>query len=76
MLIDKGVNINAVDENHNSALILAANQGPESMVRLLIENGADVNAVGDKGRTALISSAFDGKSYGRVSQTFLDTYAV
>lgn len=61
MLIDKGANVNAVDGDDNSALILAAKHGPESVIRLLIDNGADVNAVGLNGTRAIITCAYNGK---------------
>lgn len=61
MLIDKGANVNAADRDDNSALILAAKHGPESVIRLLIDNGADVNAVGLNGTRAIITCAYNGK---------------
>lgn len=48
LLLDNGALINAVNENNNSALILATLKAFEKAAELLIERGADVNIVGVK----------------------------
>lgn len=53
ILIEDGANINATNNDGNTAIFFAVN-GTESMMNLLIENGADVNAVNKKATTPLI----------------------
>jgi|GEM_PF-3983537 len=63
-LIQKGLNINAVDSEVKTALMHASLQGYESIVKFFIDNGADVNAVDKDGKTALnlAESAFASTS--------------
>lgn len=53
-LIEHGANINATNNDGESALLLAAAKGSENMVKLLIENGADVNIINKKNESVLI----------------------
>jgi len=64
LLIDAGIDINAVDKKNQNALIAAISPINESciikprsvdsaIIKLLIEKGIEVNAVDDSGRTAL-----------------------
>lgn len=63
MIIEKGANINVTDKNGNSALLLAAANGPENIVKQLIENGADINVINDEKNSALILAINSGKSH-------------
>ncbi|XP_037037865.1 putative ankyrin repeat protein RF_0381 [Bradysia coprophila] len=59
-LLEKGANINARDEDGDTALMNASNNGRYETVKFLIENGADVNATDTNGKTPLMfASAFD-----------------
>ena len=53
LLIAKGANVKANNNNGFTALHLAASEGHKEVVELLIANGADVNTKDDKGRTPL-----------------------
>ncbi|KIE04651.1 Uncharacterized protein NF27_GZ00110 [Candidatus Jidaibacter acanthamoeba] len=55
------INLNARDENGSTALMLAAYQKYEKIIKLLIKNGADVNVQTGKD-TVLIVSIFGGNS--------------
>ncbi|MBQ1960542.1 MAG: ankyrin repeat domain-containing protein, partial [Akkermansia sp.] len=52
-LIKAGANVNAQDEDGNTALMDAADEGHTAVVLRLIQAGADVNARDDEGETAL-----------------------
>ena len=57
LLLDAGVNVNAMDNLHETALYKAAENGDIDAVRLLLDYGADVNL----GReTPLIAALYDG----------------
>lgn len=53
--IESGVDVNALDRNKNTPLILTSEHGHTGVARLLIERGADVNAADKDGRTALMA---------------------
>lgn len=55
--ITKGANINASDENGETALTQACDSGHYDIVKFLAENGADTNARNDVGYGALEFSA-------------------
>ena len=60
LLISKGANVNARDNNGGTALMLAATgdaAGNEECVKLLLSKGADVNAKDMDGDTALMQAA-------------------
>jgi uncharacterized protein len=59
LLLRKGANIEARDQDGNTPLISAAGNGETAVVKLLLENGADAEATDSAGRTALISAACD-----------------
>ena len=50
--INNGANIEAKDDNGNTALILAASEGYTQIVELLLQYGANINAKDNKGYTA------------------------
>ena len=52
-LLTKGVPIDARDENGNSALITACQNGQGRLVKLLVRSGADPNIQNKRGNTAL-----------------------
>jgi|GEM_PF-1673518 len=60
LLIAKGADVNAKDQEGETALIFAASRGQKDVVELLIAKGADVNAKSEDGRTALMMAASGG----------------
>jgi len=67
LLLAKGADVNAVDNQGNTALMLAANAGEFQIVDSLINGGANVNARNKEGRTAL-RLARESKSAGEPSR--------
>lgn len=57
LLIKKGVNIHAVDNEHNTLLHIAASNGCAAIVRFLLENFMDVNSRNIYGQTPLLCAA-------------------
>jgi hypothetical protein len=55
-LLDKGVEINAKDNDGCSSLMLASYGGHTEIVELLLDRGSDINAKDDDGETALINA--------------------
>jgi ankyrin repeat protein len=51
--VEEGADLNLVDLNHNSALIIAAKQGKIEIVKLLVDAGAKLNLIGKGDQTAL-----------------------
>ncbi|UCB47162.1 MAG: ankyrin repeat domain-containing protein [Spirochaetota bacterium] len=51
LLIKKGADVNATNDKHDTALILAADIGNIEIVKLLIDHGADVHAKGGRAYT-------------------------
>ena len=58
--IKDGANVNAKDNDGNTALMWAAYNGHTERVKLLIEHGANINAKDNDGETALMQAAFYG----------------
>ena len=58
-LLGEGVDVNATDEDGNTALILVAASRHEEVVEILLSNGADVNARNGAGETALMRANSD-----------------
>ncbi len=56
-MIDRGVDVNAIDEEHRTALMLAAFNGHTEVCRMLIDKGARVNERNRIGRNALMFAA-------------------
>lgn len=52
--LDQGVNVNAIDADQRTALMLAAFNGHQPIVKLLLDKGADVKMVDNVNRTALM----------------------
>ncbi|XP_076468904.1 ankyrin repeat, SAM and basic leucine zipper domain-containing protein 1-like isoform X2 [Babylonia areolata] len=53
LLIGKGVDVNAHDRHHMTALMCAAREGRLEIVRLLLDNGAEIDRQDFRGWTAL-----------------------
>jgi len=53
-MIERGADVNAVDEEGRTALQLASFDGFDEVVRLLLDRGADAKHVDGMGRTALM----------------------
>ncbi|MBR5887347.1 MAG: ankyrin repeat domain-containing protein [Akkermansia sp.] len=58
--LNSGLNVNAVDDDRETALMQAADKGNLKAVRNLIAAGADVNLQDEDGETALMIAADDG----------------
>ena len=52
-LIEDGIDVNAKNENGNTALHLAAEWGVDYWVAVLLQHGADIDAINQDGNTAL-----------------------
>jgi hypothetical protein len=71
-LLHKGVDINTIDHDGRSPLVLAASRGHAVVVRLLLKKGADPTIRGVNGRTALFEA--HGKGHYAVVK-MLSAYA-
>lgn len=60
-LLARGVNINATDDDGETALMDAADERRADTVRVLIANGANVNQADEDGETALMIAADEGR---------------
>jgi hypothetical protein len=58
--IDRGADVNAVNERKSSALLMAAGSGNFQIVKLLVEHGVDVNLRNTEGVSALMTAAANG----------------
>ncbi|MGB1109124.1 MAG: ankyrin repeat domain-containing protein [Gammaproteobacteria bacterium] len=72
-LLNRGADMNLVNEDGNNALWLACYSGDEALVSYLIQQGIDVNHVNENGATALIYSASSGRP--RMVKLLLDAAA-
>lgn len=62
LLLNEGVNVNQIDDNGNTPLIIAAEEGREEIINhLLGAPGIDVNRPGDQGITALMGAVENEK---------------
>jgi ankyrin repeat protein len=66
-LLDKGANINALDQEDQAPLTLAIKQNNMTMVCVLLRKGANINHKDDLGRSALHFSAM----YGRLNILYM-----
>lgn len=62
-LLNHGADVNAVDENGNTALLFASKIGDRKVIDLLIEKGADVNMSNATGTTPLMIASKHGNIY-------------
>jgi ankyrin repeat protein len=60
VLLERGADVSAQDDDGDTALHCAAMTGREEIVSLLLTNGADIHSRGNMGRTALICASQDG----------------
>jgi ankyrin repeat protein len=60
ILLKKGAEIDAKDNNGETALYRAASKRHEAVVKLLLENGAEFNVKGSDGKTTLYWAAYHG----------------
>lgn len=60
VLLDLGMDIEAVTDDGNNALIMAALHGNSEIVEYLLNAGAKIEARNDQGNTALIAATFKG----------------
>lgn len=56
--IDAGVNVDLVNQNGDSLLMLAAYHGRSATVTALLERQADANRANDRGQTPLAGAVF------------------
>ncbi|MYD44592.1 MAG: ankyrin repeat domain-containing protein [Gammaproteobacteria bacterium] len=61
LLLDKGVDVNALTNAHRTALQLAAETDASASIALLAKAGADLNTQDKKGRTPLHRATYEGK---------------
>jgi len=59
ILLDNGANINALDSNENTPLIIAAFNGYVELVQLLLEKGADIYRRNKQDKTALMVTTLE-----------------
>lgn len=59
LLVDRGVEINARDEEGRTLLMVAAGFGQLGIAKFLLERGADLEARDNNGNTALLDAACD-----------------
>ncbi len=57
LLLDAGADVNATDDDGETALIAAARGGHTEAAQILLDAGADVNATDIQEQTALITAA-------------------
>jgi ankyrin repeat protein len=53
LLLDRGADVNAQDQNHATPLLLAAERRMDDIARILLEHGADPNVKNIRGKTPL-----------------------
>ncbi|EPE06410.1 ankyrin repeat protein [Ophiostoma piceae UAMH 11346] len=70
LLLDKGADVEAKDNNSRTPLSYAASQGYEALARLLLDKGADIDAKDDNGQTPLSYAASQG--YEALARLLLD----
>lgn len=68
-LFDAGANINAVDSENRTALILVSSRGEDAVVRFLLDFGADVN-IRSKSLGTAIEAAHSAKRILRPYNSF------
>jgi len=61
LLVDRGADINAVDINQTSSLMLASLKGQAPIAKMLLGKGADVNDKDKNGVTAMMFASDNGQ---------------
>ena len=62
LLVENGANINVTDDDAETPLHVAAEDGTLEIVKYLVEKGANVNAVNEDGRTPAEEAAREGNT--------------
>lgn len=57
LLLDQGADVNAINKNGQTALIIATDLGHVNIASLLLDRGANINAADNDGMTALMLAA-------------------
>lgn len=73
LLLNKGVEVDAVSKHGNTALMRASFKGHLAVARLLLERGADVNAENAQGNSAVLLAA--GAGHAEMVGLLLETGA-
>lgn len=75
MLLDKGANLEAVDEYGDKPLHKGAENGHDKIISLLLDKGADLECAAKNGETALIRAAKNASVYAvtRLLERGVDT---
>ena len=60
LLVLHGADVNSINKNGESSLIVASVNGHSDIVKLLVKNGADVNIKDKDGNTSLICASYRG----------------
>ena len=60
LLLERGANVNATDNNGDTPVSIAARKGDEEMVKLLAERGASLDIQNNDGETPVFSAAWSG----------------
>ena len=58
--VDRGVDVDLINQDGNSFLMLAAYAGHPELVRGLLERGADVNKLNERGQSIVAGAVFQG----------------
>eukprot|EP00968_Pinguiococcus_pyrenoidosus_P010211 scaffold803_cov310-Pinguiococcus_pyrenoidosus.AAC.124 len=67
LLLDRGVDVNAIDGNGDTALCCAAREGCKATVELLLDRGAAMDQANHRGETPVIAAAEKGHAeIGRI----------
>ena len=75
LLLDHGAEIEAVNDDLRTPLMVACEYGRPNMTRLLVSRGAQVNKIDRLGRTAMILAILDGYNTIEILQILLDAGA-
>lgn len=70
LLIEKGANVNLVNENGDSALTLAAKKGSGNILWYLLKNGADIDTINKNNDSTLILAIDSGKSFESLNYSY------
>ena len=74
-LLGNGLDVNIVNSNGQSALMLSAKFNNEDITKKLINNGADINCSDNSGNTALSLAAIKGHTYKAITHLLVSNKA-